>query len=95
MTTIVPHLPLTMVYSMYHLGYHQSSAVGRLPNQPAAWMTLVMLMVVGFFLTALASAARGIAEVFSLFVRLVATVTSALLITFIAVLVLLALLIHL
>lgn len=94
MTTIVLHLPLATVYSMYQLGYHPSSAVARLPGQATAWMTLVVLVVMGFFLTGLGSAARGIAEVFSLFVRLVALVTSTLVITLVVVLAVVALLIH-
>ena len=94
MTTIAPHLAVATMLAVRHLGSVRPMAAAKLAGRTLGGLALVAMLVTGAFLAAVASAARGLAAVLAQFVRLAATVTSALLMMFVAALAVLALLIH-
>lgn len=94
MTTIALHLAVASVLVTRHSGSLRPLAAAKIVSQAAAGLVLVGVVGVGIVLAALGAAARGLAAVLAQFVQLAARVTSALLITFIAMLAVVALLLH-
>jgi hypothetical protein len=93
-TTIALHLAVASVLTARHPGSLRPLAAAKIVSQAAGGLVLAGVVGVGILLAALGAAARGLAAVLAQFVQLAARVTSALLITFIAMLVLVAALVH-
>lgn len=94
MTTIALHLAVASIVTARHHGALRPLAAAKIASQAAGGLVLVGVVGVGILLAALGAAARGLAAVLAQFVQLAARVTSALLLTFIAMLVLVAALVH-
>jgi hypothetical protein len=93
-TTIALHLAVASVLTARHPGSLRPLAAAQIVSQAAGGLLLAGVVGVGILLAAVGAAARGLAAVLAQFVHLAARVTSALVITFIAMLAVVALLVH-
>ncbi len=91
MLSIAPQVALATARTVSHLG---TVAAASAAGPAAGGLVLVAMVVIGLFLTAVASAARGLATVLAQFVRLASAMTSAVILMFVVVLTAVALLIH-
>ncbi len=93
MNTIAPHLATATFIAARHLT-RLPSAAGTLGARATGAVILTAVVIVGGFLAAISSAARGMAAVLAELVRLAAAIASALILISIAILATVVLLIH-
>lgn len=94
MNTITPHLALATIHAVQHLDHVRSLAAARTATKAGGGITLVVAVLIVALLTGLSRAARGLAALASVFMRVAAEMTSVFFIMMIIIGVAVILLIH-